>query len=492
MQFLEMHNITKRFPGVVALDNVDLNISPGEVLTIVGENGAGKSTLIKILSGAYQQDEGTITIEGRNVGKLTTKKSLEAGIAVIYQELSYMPYMTVAENIFIGRLPEKHGIIDYKTLKRKSRKIQQETGLGHLDPFTKVSELSTSEKQLLEIARAYAKDMKILILDEPTSSLNEEETDRLFSLIRKLQKEKKAVIFISHKLDEIFEIGTTVQIMRDGKVVKHCPVGALAKQEIIKYMVGRTLHEMYPIHAHAIGDVVFSAKAVKTSRLKNISFNVRSGEILGLYGLMGSGCPEVLECIFGARRIDSGSFYLNNTEIHIRNPKDATQHGFAYIPSERKTEGIMLNQSVESNILAVTMPKYRKGPILNIPKLSKVARNWVKTLQIKTPSVATEIVSLSGGNQQKVILAKWLDNDPSLFLMNEPTRGIDVGAKVEIYRQMEQLCTEKRSIIMVTTDLPELLAVSDRVYVFFEGKITAEFSKTAMTQEEIVKKAIGE
>ncbi|MCU6744137.1 sugar ABC transporter ATP-binding protein [Suilimivivens aceti] len=489
---LRLERIVKKFPGVVALDHVNLKLAAGEVLALAGENGAGKSTLIKIISGAYQADEGDIYFNGTKMGKYTPKEAIDKGIAVIYQELSYMQYMSIAENIFLGNLPKKKGCIDYKKLGENSRKVQEEVGLGHLDPFTKVQFLSTAEKQLLEIARAYARNANVLILDEPTSALNEEETKILFDIVRNLQKEGKSVIYISHKLDEIFEICTDIQIMRDGKKVYEGKMDSISKDQIISEMVGRNIDDMYPVSERTIGDKVIEIKNLNYKFLKDISLAVRQGEIVGLYGLMGSGCSETLEALFGARKADFEEYLIDGKEVQISSPADAIRAGLAYTPGERKTEGLILVQSVMENISTVTLKNYRKGPFLNLRKERTVADRWIETLNIKTPSPDTPVSSLSGGNQQKVILSKWLDNNPKLFLLNEPTKGIDVGAKVEIYKQIEDICKRKCGVLLVTSDLPELLGICDRVYILHEGVLVKEIDKNEMTKENVLKYALGE
>ena len=487
---LRLERIVKKFPGVVALDHVNLKLAAGEVLALAGENGAGKSTLIKIISGAYQADEGDIYFNGTKMGKYTPKEAIDKGIAVIYQELSYMQYMSIAENIFLGNLPKKKGCIDYKKLGENSRKVQEEVGLGHLDPFTKVQFLSTAEKQLLEIARA--RNANVLILDEPTSALNEEETKILFDIVRNLQKEGKSVIYISHKLDEIFEICTDIQIMRDGKKVYEGKMDSISKDQIISEMVGRNIDDMYPVSERTIGDKVIEIKNLNYKFLKDISLAVRQGEIVGLYGLMGSGCSETLEALFGARKADFEEYLIDGKEVQISSPADAIRAGLAYTPGERKTEGLILVQSVMENISTVTLKNYRKGPFLNLRKERTIADRWIKTLNIKTPSPDTPVSSLSGGNQQKVILSKWLDNNPKLFLLNEPTKGIDVGAKVEIYKQIEDICKRKCGVLLVTSDLPELLGICDRVYILHEGVLVKEIDKNEMTKENVLKYALGE
>jgi ABC-type sugar transport system ATPase subunit len=327
----------------------------------------------------------------------------------------------------------------------------------------------------LEIARAYSRDLKILVLDEPTSALNEKETMKLFSLVKKLKSQGKSIIYISHKLDEIFEVADRVQILRDGKSITVSPIGDITREEIVHNMVGREIEDMYPISKRKIKNTILEIKSLNGSNIKNISIFVRRGEIVGLYGLMGAGCSEILESIFGYEKYHDGEIIINGVKVDIKNPKNAISSGFAYVPSERKTEGLIAGLSVKYNITTVTLRNYTTGPILNLKKETKNAIGWVKKLNIRTPSVNTISNNLSGGNQQKVILSKWMDNNPSVFLMNEPTKGIDVGSKVEIYKQIEVLCNSGCGILLVTAELPELMMICDRVYVIYAGRITGEF-----------------
>ena len=490
---LELKGITKQFPGVKALDNVDLDIRAGEVHAIVGENGAGKSTLIKIVSGAYKKDAGTIRFNGEELDRFTPETSLKKGISVIYQELSYLPTMSIAENIFLGSQPKtKHGLINYRVLMQKSMEIQQKVGLGDYSPRTQVSKLSTSEKQLIEIGRASARNLKLLILDEPTSALNEAEIKRLFSIIAELKKANCGIIYITHKMDEIFEIADRVTVMRDGQKILTSPIREITRDGLITAMVGREIKDLYPVKGRTIGEVVLEVENLNSGIVKDVSFNAKKGEIVGFYGLMGCGCDRAMACLFGAAPIKSGTIKIDGQEVKIHSPEDAIRHKIAYAPGDRKTEGLMLSQSVRANISCVTLGSIKKGPILDLRREKAVANKWVQQLRIKTAGIETQAVSLSGGNQQKIVLAKWLENKPKVFLMNEPTKGIDVGAKAEIYAQMEEICQSGSAVIFITSDLPELLAISDRVFVFHEGQMTGEIAKENLTQENVVKKAIGE
>jgi ribose transport system ATP-binding protein len=489
---LEMRGITKRFPGVIALNKVDLRISRGEVLAVVGENGAGKSTLIKILSGAYQQDEGTILFGGSDVGKLTPRQALDIGIATIYQELTYVPGMSIAENIYLGVQPQKRGFIDYKKLYSDSMEIHKQVGLEYLSPVTKMINLSVAERQLVEIGRAYSKKLNIIIMDEPTSALNQEETEKLFSLIRKMKSEGKGIIYITHKLDEVFEIADRVQVLRNGESVFESRIMDTNKEQLINNMCGRELKEMYPVSKRELGGVIFEVKNLSDGFLKNISLNVRRNEIVGLYGLMGAGCSRVVECAFGARKYISGEFFVGKKKVVIKNPRDARAAGLAYVPDERKTEGLMITHSVRNNITIVTLANYVRGLFLNLKAEREGAQQWVDKFRIKVTSIETPVLSLSGGNQQKIVLAKWLAANPKVFLLNDPTRGIDVGAKVEIYKEIESLCKSGCGVLYVASELPELIGIADRIYVMHEGVITGEYEGDEITQKNIVKSAIGE
>jgi len=489
---LEMKNITKRFPGVVALDSVNLVVNRGEVLTVVGENGAGKSTLIKIMSGAYQQDEGSIFFNGNNVGKMTPRKAIDLGIATIYQELSNVKGMSLAENIYLGVQHKKNGFIDYKKLYAESMDIQQKVGLEYLRPDTLLSNLSTAEQQLVEIGRAYSRNLNIIIMDEPTSALNNIETEKLFTLIRKIKAEGKAVIFISHKLDEVFNIGDRVQVLRNGESVYTSLIADAKREEIINSMCGRELTDMYPVSKRDIGDVIFEIKDLNTNYLKNISINVREKEIVGLYGLMGSGCSDIVECAFGSRAYKTGEFFIDGSKIEIQSPTDACGVGIAYTPADRKEQALLLTHPVKNNLTLVTLGQFIKWLFINLRKESEAAMEWVSRYNIKIKNLNEPAITVSGGNQQKIVLARWLASNPKIFLLNDPTKGIDVGAKVEIYKSIEELCNLGCGVVYVAAELPELLGIADRVYVIHEGAMAGEYTGDEITQKNIVASAIGE
>lgn len=489
---LEMKGIVKRFPGVIALNNVSLKINSGEVLAVVGENGAGKSTLIKIMSGAYQQDEGQVFFEGKDEGKMNPSRALSLGITAIYQELTNVKGLSIAENIYLGSQPTMGGFIDYHKLYHDSMQIQEQVGLGHLKPSTMLGHLSTAEQQLVEIGRAYSKDLKVIIMDEPTSALNQEETDKLMDIIRKLKAEGKGIIYISHKLDEVFTIADRVQVLRNGESVYECDIHDTTKEAIINSMCGRELKDMYPMSKREFGDVIFEIKGLDDGFLHDISINVRQREIVGLYGLMGSGCSEIIECAFGVRKYKKGEFFVKGQKIKIRQPMDAKNAGLAYVPAERKRQGLMLGHSVLNNLTIVTLKDFVDGLFLNLKRERETALKWIKNYRIKTPSLHTPASSLSGGNQQKIVISKWVATRPKVFMLNDPTKGIDVGAKVEIYKDIDALCQAGCGVIYVAAELPELLGIADRVYVIHEGRLAAEYAGDDITQVNIVKSAIGE
>lgn len=489
---LEMRGITKRFPGVLAVDQVDLALQKGEVLALVGENGAGKSTLIKILAGAYNADAGEIRIGGRQLQNYAPSDAIRYGIGVIYQELNYVNDISIAENIFLGSLPVK-GIfrkIDYARLKQESWQFQQKVGIQH-DPFEDVAKLSVAEKQLLEIARAFAKDVQVLVFDEPTSALNEKEIANLFALIRAMIADGKSVIYITHKMDEIFTISTRIQVMRDGKSVAILNTSDTSKEELVKHMVGREIKEMYPISHRTIGNNILEVSDLCTDKAKHVQFHVKQGEIVGLFGLMGAGRSNIVKAIYGAAAKTSGMIKIAGNPVTIAAPEDAIAHGIAYIPSERKTEGLILNHSVKDNITIAALQQISKRALLDLKKEKTIVDEWVQKLRIKTPSIHKEVAELSGGNQQKVVLAKYLLQRPKVIIMNEPTRGIDVGAKAEIYKLMEELCANGLGIVLISSEMPEIMALADRIVVISNGKVTGECRKEEYHQEQLMHYAIG-
>ena len=486
---MEARGIGKSFPGVRALDNIDINIKKGEVVALLGENGAGKSTLIKILSGVYQPDEGEIYLNGQRVVFEVPLAAKNAGIGVIHQELNYVASVSVAENIFIGSIPKKHGFVDYKKMYAEARQILSVVGLD-IDPKTTMGACSVAQKQLIELAKVISNHAQVIIMDEPTSSLNDTEVKNLLNFVHKAASEGVAIFYISHKLDELFEVANRVVVLRDGKKTGELNIRDATKDELISRMVGRDLTDMYPKETIPIGDEILRVEGLETDYVKDISFSTRKGEIFGIYGLMGSGHQNVGTAIFGQDILHKGRILVHGKPVRIHDPMDAVNAGMAYCPAERKTEGLVLNQSVAVNIMSSSYCKNR-SVFINYRNDEAVANKWIESLRIKTPSYRTDTVSLSGGNQQKVVLSKWLELNPDILILNEPTRGIDVGAKAEIYRILDELCAQGKCVIIITSEMPELLAMSDRIMVMFEGHISGFLTREEATQETVVNYAIG-
>ncbi len=491
---LEMKGIVKSFPGVRAVDNVDLTLARGEVLALVGENGAGKSTLMKMLSGAYKPDEGTICLDEKELelGSYSPVTSINLGISVIYQELNYLSTVSIAENIFLGRLPKKNGIVDYAKLYDDSRRIQAELGLENLDPRQDAGGLLTAQKQLLEVARAFARNAKVIVMDEPTASLTDKEIDQLYGIIRRFKAQGGSVIFISHKLDEVFAVCDSIMVMRDGKSVLRSALSEQTKDSIIRAMVGRELRNMYPVSQRELAEPVLEVENLSTDFLKDIGFTVRRGEIVGLYGLMGAGCEDITACIYGVEKPNSGSFKIHGQPVDLSSPSRSIKAGVAYVPGERKSGGLLLNMPVTANVTLMALRRFARGGILNLREEEKSAEQWIGALDIKTPDAATDAELLSGGNQQKVVFAKCLNTQPKVLLLNEPTRGVDVGAKTEIYKLMEQFCLEGLGILMVSSEMPEAMAICDRLVIIHNGAVSAVFERSEYEQLAIMKAVLGE
>lgn len=497
VRILEMNGINKSFPGVKAVDDVELYLDKGEILALVGENGAGKSTLMKILAGAYKQDEGSIVIDGTHIekGKYGPREAIDNGVSVIYQELNYLKTLSVAENIFIGRLPKtQKGIVDYKKLFQDSVGIQKQLGLENIDPHQEVEKLLTAQKQLLEVARAFVRNAKIIVMDEPTASLTDKETEHLYTIMKNFTQNGGSIIFVSHKLDEVFTIADSVMVMRDGKNVMRKSIKEVNKNDVITAMVGRELKDMYPVGKHEIKETVFEVRHLATDLLKDINLEVRAGEIVGLYGLMGAGCENITSCIYGIERYKSGEFFVNGKKTDLSTPDKNIKAGIAFVPSERKSGGLMLNLPVKMNISVASMKKIKRKGLLDLKREEDLANEWSRILHIKTPDVFVDVDSLSGGNQQKVVFAKEMNIEPKVLILNEPTRGVDVGAKVEIYKLMEKFCQDGVAILMVSTEMPETMAIADKIVVVHDGKITAEFEKSKQEYDQfsLMKAVLGE
>jgi putative multiple sugar transport system ATP-binding protein len=501
---LEMKNITKEFPGVKALNNVSFRVSEGEIHCLVGENGAGKSTLMKVLSGVYPYGDysGDILLRGEVQKFGGISDSEKAGIAIIYQELALVPEMTVYENIFLGHEIKRGITIDWNETIRKAEEMLKKVGLV-VNSITKVKDLGVGKQQLIEIAKALSKDVKLLILDEPTAALNEVDSENLLSLLRGLKKQGVTCVMISHKLREVIEIADTVTVLRDGQTI--CTLdahkGEVSENVLIKYMVGREINNIYPEREHRkIGDIVFEVKNwnaynTKLGRqvLRDVNFNIKKGEIVGFAGLMGSGRTELALSIFGNPdhyRVN-GELFIKGKKKHFNLPEDAIAAGLAYVTEDRKADGLILIQDVKQNITLANLKEVSNGGVVDNNAEVKVANEYKTSLNIKTPTVEQKVLNLSGGNQQKVSLAKWLFVKPDILILDEPTRGIDVGAKYEIYTIMTRLVKEGMSIIMISSELPEILGMSDRIYIVSSGKIAGEMPVEEASQEAIMKLATG-
>ena len=492
-KLLEMKGISKSFPGVKALEQVDLELNQGEVLALLGENGAGKSTLLKVLSGVHIPDEGEIYINGEKKNFKIPADAAEEGIRIIYQELNHYDELSVAENIFVGKMPKSSPLsVDWKQMNERAAEALKKLNLD-IDPRTLVKDLSTAQKQLIEIARALVSNIKILVMDEPTSALNDTEVKSLLALVKKLAQEGIGVIYISHRLEELFEVADRVQVMRDGKRVAVRPMKEVSQEELIRLMVGREIKDMYPKEDIPKGEVIFEAKHLTNKTLKDISFTVRAGEILGVFGLMGAGRTEMCKAIFGASKLDKGEIYLHGKKVAIKNVSDAKKAKIAYLPNDRKTEGLILSQTLRDNFASAMIDRFTKvkGLIVNGKKISQNAEKWMKKLSVSAPSANTKAEALSGGNQQKIVVGKWLETSPDVIMLNEPTRGIDVGAKVEIYKIMEDLCKQGMAVILVSSEQAEILSLTDRAIVLCEGRLTGEISREDYSQERLMEYAIG-
>ena len=489
---LEMTGIEKRFPGVHALKNCHFDLKKGEIHALIGENGAGKSTLMKILTGVYGKDGGTILYNGEEINVTTPKEARNLGISIIHQELNLMPDLTAAQNIFIGREATKLGGLYLSELKqnRAAKSLFELLNLD-LDPKTKVRDVTVAKQQMIEIAKALSFNSKILIMDEPTAALTESEIRELFKIIAGLKEQGVGIVYISHRMEELFEISDRITVMRDGEYIATKTTAETSMDEIIRLMVGRTIYEPPKEASHVKGnDVVLEVKNLNAGKeVKDVSFSLRRGEILGFAGLMGAGRTETARAVFGADKIDSGEIFINGKKAHIRSPKDAVKHGIGYLSEDRKQFGLALGMNIEANTVLANYENFNTGGIVNDKKAAEAAKKYVDMLKTKTPSTKQLVGNLSGGNQQKVVIAKWLCRDCDILIFDEPTRGIDVGAKSEIYKLLTDLAEQGKSIIMISSELPEILRMSDRVVVMCEGRITGTLDISEADQEKIMKYA---
>ena len=486
---LEMRGITKEFPGVKALDGVSLTVRPGTVHALMGENGAGKSTLMKCLFGIYSKDSGTITLDGREVNFRSSKEAMENGVAMVHQELNQALTRTVTDNLWLGRYPKVGGImVSESTMRKRTKEIFDQLEV-HVDPKAIMSTLPVSQRQMVEIAKAVSYNAKIIVFDEPTSSLTETEVEHLFRIINMLRDKGCGIIYISHKMEEILRISDDVTIMRDGQWVATRPASELTMNEIIRLMVGRELTNRFPPKDNVPGEAILEVEHLsgKYTRLKEASFQLRKGEILGIAGLDGSGRTEVLENLFGSMTKGSGTILLHGKEIKNRNPRESIKNGFALLTEERRATGIFGIRDILDNTVISNLKSYLIGGICLSDKKMLEDTDWaIQAMRIKTPSQKTQIRSLSGGNQQKVIIGRWLLTKPEVLLLDEPTRGIDVGAKYEIYQLIIDLAKEGKGVIMVSSEMPELLGVCDRILVMSGGILAGEVDAKNTSQEEIL------
>lgn len=490
---LEMINIHKSFPGVKALEGVSLRVKKGTIHALMGENGAGKSTLMKILNGIYQADEGIIKFKGKNMKITSTHDAIKAGISMIHQELSPIPHMTISENIFLGREPSigKTGFVKQKEMDENTMKLLKELDIN-LNPKTKMRDLSIANTQMVEIAKAISYDAELIIMDEPTSAISDKEIEHLFKIMLSLKNKGVSIIYISHKLDEIFKIADVVTVLRDGKYIGTEPIETVTKDELVKMMVGRELTKMFPKEEAKIEDVILEVRNLtKKRKFKDINIKIRKGEILGISGLMGAGRTEVVESIFGIDPPDEGEIYINGEKVNINSPMDAVKNKMALITEDRKLSGLFLPLSVEDNMISACVDRFKKGLFIDHKEVHNVCEEKKELLRIKTPNLGQIVKFLSGGNQQKVLIARWLLTFPDILILDEPTRGIDVGAKAEIHRLMSKLAQEGKAIIMISSELPEILGMSDRIIVMHEGRITGEFLREEASQDKIMMYATG-
>jgi ribose transport system ATP-binding protein len=490
---IQMQNISKAFNGNAVLKNVQFSLQTGEVHALMGENGAGKSTLMKILTGVYTKDTGRILIDGTERSFKNAKEAEENGIAFIHQELNILPNLTVAENMFLGKELRygKTGVLRTREMNEKAEKQLASLGL-HVKGSKLAGELSVGQQQLIEIGKALMTNAKVIIMDEPTAALTDREIETLFEVINRLRKEGVSFIYISHRMEEIFTICDAITILRDGEYVGMRLIPETSFDEVVSMMVGRSIGERYPERTADLGETIFEVRgATKKGVFENVSFSIRKGEILGVAGLMGAGRTEIMKAIFGYDKLDSGQIFMNGQEIKIKSPIDAIRHGIAFITEDRKSEGLLLDFSIRENLTLTNFQRVSKSGVIQSSKEKEFTSSMMKKLNVKAAGSEQPVKSLSGGNQQKVVLAKWLGIEPKLLILDEPTRGVDVGAKKEIYSIMNELTAQGAAVIMVSSELSEILGMSDRVLVIHEGKAGGIVERSGATQESIMSLATG-
>ena len=491
MLAVELRRVSKSFDGTQALKEVSFHVPAGEVTALVGENGAGKSTLLRIMSGVIQADSGEVLVFDHPVHFSSPREAQRAGIAIIHQELSTVPDLTVAENVFLDRLPLRGVLLDWRRLHAECRRLLQRLGVD-LDPRARVGDLALARQQMVEIAHAIAQDARVIAMDEPTASLSQDEVTHLFRLIRQLHENHVTVIFVSHRLEEVFEIADKIVVLRDGQVVGAMQRSETTPDRVVELMVGRTLERKFPQRSGAPGKAVLEVKDVHTKKqLRGVSLVVRQGEIVGLAGLVGAGRSELAQAIFGAEPIAQGEIVIDGQTVRLRNPGDAIRHGIGLVTEDRKKSGLILSFPLYMNHTLPSLRRFVRSWRL-VPRLEIGAfKQWVDKLQIHSRSASQEARFLSGGNQQKVVLAKWLELKPRLLILDEPTRGVDVGTKAEIYRLISDLAAQGTAILMISSDLPEVLGMSDRVVVMHDGRVTGEFDRAEATNERVMQAAIA-
>ena len=488
-KILELRHITKLYPGVVALDDVSLGFSRGEVHAIVGENGAGKSTFIKVITGAIAPTQGTLIFEGKQIEDNTPQKSMALGITAIYQELNLLKHLSVAENIYYNRYRKKRGLIDFRGMEEDAAKVLDRLGVK-IDPKMLVKDLSVGYQQLVEIAKSLSQDVKVMIMDEPSAVLTNSELEYLFEIVKTLKQEGMAILYISHRMEEIFQLCDKVSVFRDGHYIKTMDVKDTTQEELIRLMVNRELNDTFPEFIPDRGEKVLEVQNVCTELLKEVSFEAYRGERLGFAGLVGAGRTETARAVYGADKMQKGEIRIKGRSVNIQSPEDAIKHGIALIPEDRKQQGLFLNMSVKDNISFVYAPRITNVlGLINGNKEEEACRQQIEKLTVKTPTMRQLVKNLSGGNQQKVILGKWLLMNCDIIIFDEPTRGIDVGAKQEIYELINELARQGKAVILISSELPELMGMSDRVIVMAEGRISGELKKEQIHQEKILELA---
>ncbi|WP_281252444.1 sugar ABC transporter ATP-binding protein [Oceanobacillus timonensis] len=492
--FIEMEAIDKSFAGNQVLKNVHFDVRYGEVHALMGENGAGKSTLVKVLTGIHPRDNGAIKVKGDEVVFKHPKDAEEKGIAVIHQELNIIPHLTVTQNMFLGKELTfgKTGILNTKEMKKQTKKRLHDLGVTNIHPDETAGDLSVGKQQMVEIARALATKAELIIMDEPTAALTEREIESLFKVVHSLREQGVSIIYISHRMEEIFEICDRITVLRDGQYVGTKNVRETSFESIVKMMVGRELGERFPTRNNVIGDVIFEVENLELEGFfKDIHFDVRKGEILGVAGLMGAGRSEVMEAIFGFRKKNNGLVKLHGNPLNIKHPRDSVKAGIGFITEDRKSKGLVINASIRENIALPNLNTISTNGVISSAKEKSLVENLIQQLQVRTTGQEQEVKSLSGGNQQKIVIAKWLGIEPKVLILDEPTRGVDVGAKKEIYTIMNELTKNGVAIIMISSELPEVLGVSDRILVLHEGKVTGLLDRDEADQEKIMMAATG-